>query len=115
MASRRCALRIGSDRPPAGIGTAIGRFAHARGYTLIHNLASHGVCRSLHEEPQEVATWPTRGDRRRITRWLVLTVEPFLSTGGLGERRLDAAQRAPPAPVVQYEHTVVATAGGPSS
>ena len=65
----------------AAIGQAIGRFADRGGYTLVRNLASHGVGRALHEAPAEVATWPTRGDTRRITRGMVLTVEPFLSRG----------------------------------
>jgi methionyl aminopeptidase len=104
--------QVGHDRPLAGIGKAIGRFAAERGYTLIRNLASHGTGRALHEDPEEVATWPTRGDRRRMHKGLVLTVEPFLSRGGVW-----AASGAdgwtlysePRAPVVQYEHTVVAT------
>ncbi|MBP6738239.1 MAG: M24 family metallopeptidase, partial [Rhodobacteraceae bacterium] len=94
---------------------AIGRFAAGRGYTLIRNLASHGVGRSLHEYPEEIATWPTRSDRRRITKGLVLTVEPFLSTGGQWADAGDDGWTlfsAPCAPVVQYEHTVVATDRG---
>lgn len=108
--------QVGHDKPIAGIGQAIGRFAKARGYTLIRNLASHGTGRALHEYPQEVATWPTRGDRRRMHRGLVLTVEPFLSQGGLVA--INGADdwtlySEPAAAVVQYEHTVVATERGP--
>ncbi len=104
--------QVGSDKPLAGIGKAIGRFASDRGYTLIRNLASHGVGRSLHEYPGEIATWPTRGDTRRINKGLVLTVEPFLSTGGLwanGGEDGWTLYSEPRAPAVQYEHTVVAT------
>ena len=80
--------QVGHEKPLAGIGKAIGRFASERGYTLIRNLASHGVGRALHEYPEDVATWPTRGDRRRMHKGLVLTVEPFLSKGrGLGDGR----------------------------
>ncbi|QOL82720.1 type I methionyl aminopeptidase [Pseudooceanicola spongiae] len=107
--------QVASDKPLAGIGAAIGTFAEKRGYTLIRNLASHGVGRSLHEYPEEIATWPTRGDRRRITKGLVLTVEPFLSKGGLwAEDGEDdwTLYSTPRAPVVQYEHTVVATDKG---
>lgn len=107
--------QVGSEKPLAGIGKAIGRFADARGYTLIRNLASHGVGRSLHEYPESVATWPTRGDKRRITKGLVLTVEPFLSTGGLWATEGNDSwtlHSEPRAPVVQYEHTVVATDRG---
>jgi methionyl aminopeptidase len=105
---------VGHGRPLSGIGQAVGRFAAKRGYTLIRNLASHGVGRALHEYPEEVATWPNR-DRRRIHRGLVLTVEPFLSTGGhLARAGRDgwALYAEPRALAVQYEHTVVATDRG---
>lgn len=107
--------QVGHGKPLAGIGNAIGQFAQKRGYSLIRNLASHGVGRALHEEPSEIATWPTRGDRRRIHRGMVMKVEPFLSRGGL--LAMDGADgwtlyADPPAPVVQYEHTVVATDKG---
>jgi methionyl aminopeptidase len=104
-------------KPLAGIGRAIGRFASRRGYTLIRNLASHGTGRALHEHPQEVPTWPSKGDGRKIHDGLVLTVEPFLSLGGFwATARGDdpwTLYSAPLAPVVQYEHTVVATRGAP--
>lgn len=108
--------QVGAGKPLAGIGNAIGRFAQANRYTLIRNLASHGVGRALHEYPEEIATWPTRGDTRRINRGLVLTVEPFLSKGGLwaSEGRDGwTLYSEPRAAVVQYEHTVVATDKGP--
>ncbi|WP_121067282.1 type I methionyl aminopeptidase [Chachezhania antarctica] len=104
--------QVRGGQPLAGIGNAVGRFASDRGYTLIRNLASHGIGRSLHEYPQEIATWPTRKDRRRIDKGLVLTVEPFLSTGGVWAAQGDdgwTLYSEPSAPVVQYEHTVVAT------
>jgi methionyl aminopeptidase len=107
--------QVGSNRPLAGIGKAVGKFASDRGYTLIRNLASHGVGRSLHEYPSEIATWPTRGEKRRINNGLVLTIEPFLSSGGLWATERDdewTLYSEPAAPVVQYEHTVVATDRG---
>lgn len=107
--------QVASGRPLAGIGAAVGRFASQRGYTLIRNLASHGIGRALHEYPEEIATWPTRHDRRRITRGMVLTVEPFLSTGGhMAQTGPDGWTlfSAPRAAAVQYEHTVVATDRG---
>lgn len=108
--------QVAHDKPLAGIGNAIGKFAAKRGYTLIRNLASHGVGKALHEYPEEVATWPTNRDRRRMHDGLVLTVEPFLSRGGMwaasGDRDEWTLYSDPPAPVVQYEHTVVATRRG---
>ena len=107
--------QVGAGKPLAGIGKAIGRFASGRGYTLIRNLASHGVGRSLHEYPGEIATWPDRRESRRMTKGLVFTIEPFLSTGGIMATGGDdgwTLYSDPPAPVVQYEHTVVATERG---
>ncbi|MCZ0962539.1 type I methionyl aminopeptidase [Paracoccus benzoatiresistens] len=115
QATRIGIAQVGHGKPLAGIGNAIGAFARRRGYTLIRNLASHGVGRALHEEPGEIATWPTRGDRRCIHDGLVMTVEPFLSRGGTWAQTAAGDDwtlyGSPQAPVVQYEHTVVATRG----
>lgn len=103
-------------KPLAGIGAAIGRYASKRGYTLIRNLASHGIGRSLHEDPKEIPTWPDAQENRRIRKGQVMTVEPFLSTGGeWASQGSDGwtLYAEPSAPCVQFEHTVVATERGP--
>jgi methionyl aminopeptidase len=97
------------------IGRAVQSFADHGGYTLIRNLASHGVGSSLHEDPGEIPTWYEPRDHRRIANGLVFTIEPFLSLGALwadeGDDgwtlRADGGQ-----PTVQYEHTMVATPRG---
>lgn len=108
--------QVRAGAPLRDIGTAIGGFARRHRYTLVRNLASHGVGRALHEEPGEIATWPDPAERRRMPEGLVFTIEPFLSLG------TDWAEEAedgwtlygtPAAPTVQYEHTVVATRRGP--
>jgi methionyl aminopeptidase len=97
------------------IGTAIETFADKNGYSLIRNLASHGVGRSLHEEPTSIATWHDPSERRRIHEGMVFTIEPFLSMGsewaieGGDEWTLRADTGRP---TVQYEHTMVATKRG---
>ena len=108
---------IKSGAPLAGIGQAIGAFAKKNGYTLIRNLASHGVGDSLHDEPGEIPTWPDRSERRMIADGLVFTVEPFLSLGGRVAVDREPSDgwtlvSEPPAPCVQYEHTIVATKRG---
>jgi methionyl aminopeptidase len=108
--------QVGADKPIAGIGQAIGTFAEKNGYTLVRNLASHGIGHSLHEEPKEIATWPDRSERRIMNEGLVFTVEPFLSLGAEWAEDGDdpwTLFSAPRAPTVQYEHTVVATRNGP--
>jgi methionyl aminopeptidase len=108
--------QVGAGKPLAGIGQAVGRFAEKNGYTLVRNLASHGIGHSLHEEPKEIATWPERSERRVMEKGLVFTVEPFLSLGANWAENGDddwTLYSEPRAPTVQYEHTVVATANGP--
>jgi methionyl aminopeptidase len=98
------------------IGRAVQSFADKNRYTLIRNLASHGVGSALHEEPGHIPTWYEPADRRRIHEGLVFTIEPFLSLGaslavdGDDDWTLfaDGGQ-----PTVQYEHTLVATRRGP--
>lgn len=97
------------------IGRAVQHFADKNGYTLIRNLASHGVGRGLHEEPTSIATWGDPSERRRIHEGMVFTIEPFLSLGsewavdGDDEWTLRADTGRP---TVQFEHTLVATKRG---
>lgn len=108
---------VKAGAPLADIGNAIGKLAKKGGYTLIRNLASHGVGDSLHDEPGEIPTWPDRSERRKIANGLVFTIEPFLSLGGqMAAQKSDDDEwtliAEPMAPCVQYEHTVVATPRG---
>ncbi len=108
--------QIRAGQPLANIGNAIGKFAAKNRYTLIQNLASHGVGRSLHEEPTELSTWPDPDETRMMQEGLVFTVEPFLSIGGNFAQDGDdpwTLYSEPKAPTVQFEHTVVATRNGP--
>jgi methionyl aminopeptidase len=108
--------QVKSDAPFSKIGHAIGAFAAKNRYTLIANLASHGIGRSLHEEPTEVSTWADPDETRVIEDGLVFTVEPFLSLGAIfAEGGGDAwtLYGEPQASTVQFEHTVVATRSGP--
>jgi methionyl aminopeptidase len=107
---------VRSGGPLNAIGRSIESFAEKNGYTLIRNLASHGVGAALHEEPTEIATWYEPTDARRITEGLVFTIEPFLSLGAdwVQETGDGWTLRAPGGEAtVQYEHTLVATSRGP--
>ncbi|WP_137130408.1 type I methionyl aminopeptidase [Rhizobium sp. FY34] len=110
--------QVRPGKPLAGIGHAIGAFAKKNRYTLITNLASHGVGRSLHEEPTEVPTWPDPDETRSMEEGLVFTIEPFLSLGGHwaedgGNGDPWTLYSDPKAPTVQFEHTIVVTRNGP--
>lgn len=98
------------------VGRSIETFAKKNGYSLIRNLASHGVGRGLHEDPTEIATWHDPSDRRVIREGLVFTIEPFLSLGGDWVEETGDGWTLRPLgrePTVQYEHTLVATRRGP--
>ncbi len=107
---------VRSDARLSEIGRRVERFARRGGYTLVRNLASHGVGRALHEEPAQIPTWYEPADRRVMHDGMVFTIEPFLSTGA---EWVDLAPDGwtltaePGVLTVQYEHTVVATKRGP--
>ncbi len=108
--------QVRTGQPLAAIGNAIGTFAKKNRYTLIQNLASHGIGHSLHEEPKELSTWPDPDETRIMEEGLVFTVEPFLSLGGLWAEDGDdpwTLYSEPKAPTVQFEHTIVVTKNGP--
>ncbi|MCB1176869.1 MAG: type I methionyl aminopeptidase [Leptospiraceae bacterium] len=51
------------------------------GYKTIHNLASHGIGRSLHEYPHDIPNYYNPEDTRKLEEGMVITIEPFLTKG----------------------------------
>jgi methionyl aminopeptidase len=102
--------------PLNGIGRAIERTAKANGFRVIENLGSHGVGRSLHEEPHYIAGCYDRSDHRILTEGLVITIEPFLSTRSRTVHEaadgwtLEGVKGSLSA---QYEHTMIITRDHP--
>lgn len=111
------ALReVKAGRPLNVIGKAIEKEARKNNLTVIENLGSHGVGRSLHEEPEFIPGYYDEKDRRLLKENQVITIEPFLSTGATevfdtGDGwTLSTAKRFLTA---QYEHTLVITKDKP--
>lgn len=111
------AMRRATDGAPINrIGKTIESEARAGGYTVIRNLGSHGVGRALHEEPKFIAGFFDPKDKRALKDGMVITIEPFLSTGAsyvedTGDGwTLATASRYLSA---QYEHTMVITKSQP--
>lgn len=107
---------VKADAPLNRIGQAVQAEAERSGYTVVRNLCGHGVGRGLHEPPREVANYYDPSDRRLLTDGLVLTIEPFLSTGTdfVVEQDNGWTLTMPDGSLVaQYEHTVVVTPAGP--
>jgi methionyl aminopeptidase len=94
------------------IGAAIEKVARERGLTIIRNLGSHGVGDALHEEPGFIPSYFDAKDRRRLKDGMVITVEPFLSTGARQVKELDDGWTLATSPrylTAQFEHTLVVT------
>ncbi|MBO9688567.1 MAG: type I methionyl aminopeptidase [Mitsuaria chitosanitabida] len=98
------------------IGHAIERVAKAHKFKIIENLCSHGVGRSLHEEPKTIPGYYDASDTRILEEGMVITIEPFLSTKS---RWVDEESDGWTLSGVkgnlsaQFEHTMIVTRGGP--
>ncbi|MCM2282042.1 MAG: type I methionyl aminopeptidase [Bdellovibrionaceae bacterium] len=102
--------------PVNRIGKTIESEARAGGYTVIRNLGSHGVGRALHEEPKFIAGFYDPKDKRILKDGMVITIEPFLSTGAsYVEDTGDGWTLATSSRYfsAQYEHSMVITKGQP--
>lgn len=103
------------DAPLNNIGRAMEKEARKRGFSVIENLGSHGVGRKLHEEPGFIQGYNDPKDKRRLSKGMVITVEPFVSNGAFWAE--DAGDGwtllTPNRFSAQYEHTIVVTDGEP--
>ncbi len=64
----------------ADIGQLIETEAKKRGFSVIKNLAGHGVGRSLHEEPENILNYRVKTNRERFRKNTTVAVETFIST-----------------------------------
>jgi len=62
------------------IGRLIEKEAKKKGFTVIRNLAGHGVGRSLHEEPSNILNCYVRSNRTRFKKDTTVAIETFIST-----------------------------------
>lgn len=98
------------------IGRLIESEAKKAGYTVIKNLTGHGIGRSLHEEPHEIANYHDKYNSARFKKNSVVAIETFIST------RSTIADTQPDGWtligskggfVAQHEHTIMVTGGEP--
>lgn len=64
----------------AELGKLIETEARRSGYKVIKNLVGHGVGRSLHEEPKEIACYQDKFNTKRFKKNSVVAIETFIST-----------------------------------
>lgn len=105
-----------SGNPFRSLGQAIEKVADQYGLTIIENLGSHGVGSKLHEAPEFIASFEDKKDKRKFEENMVVTIEPFLSTGAWAvDEESDGWTLTTPEKyrTAQYEHTVVITKSNP--
>ena len=97
------------------IGRAVEHEVRRSGFSVIRALTGHGIGRTIHEAPS-VPNYPDLYSRDRLTRGLVITVEPIIAMGagrsitaadGWTERTTDGSLAA------HFEHTIVITDKAP--
>src|SRR6201996_1716354 len=98
------------------IGKLIETEAKKAGYTVIKNLTGHGVGRSLHEEPHEIANYCDRENTTRFRKNSVVAIETFISTKStIAETQADGWTMLGNKGgfVAQHEHTILVTSEEP--
>ncbi len=100
----------------ADIGHLIETESKKQGYKVIKNLTGHGVGRSLHEEPSEIANYRDRFNFTRFRKNSVVAIETFISTTSTLAMTLQDGWTMvgnKGGYMAQHEHTIVVTDGKP--
>lgn len=118
MAASQSALKCGLEAAVAGanvgaIGKAVNDEVRRRGFSVIEELAGHGIGRKIHEEPDVPnIDW----DGPTLTDGLVITIEPIIAAGA-GDVYMDddgwTVKTYDRSPSAHFEHTIVITEGAP--
>ncbi len=116
QALRRTLDVVRAGAPVRALGAAIEDVARRYGLGVIRNLGSHGIGRSLHEEPKFVPGFDDPNEQRTLEEGQVIALEPFVTTG------LPSVTTAadgwtllnrPGSITAQFEHTLVVTSRRP--
>jgi len=94
------------------IGYLIETEAKKRGYKVVKNLTGHGIGRSLHEEPSEIANYRDPFNTKRFKKNSVLAIETFISTASTYAETLSDGWTMVGNKggfMAQHEHTIVVT------
>jgi methionyl aminopeptidase len=102
----------------ARVGRRLGDLSHAlqsyaeeHGLGVVRNYVSHGIGRSLHEDP-EIKNYGAAGKGMRLRHGMTLAIEPMLTLGHYDVRELDdgwTAVTQDGSLAAHFEHTIVIT------
>jgi methionyl aminopeptidase len=98
------------------IGHLIETEAKKRGYKVIKNLTGHGIGKSLHEAPGEIANYRDPFNRIRFKKNSVVAIETFISTTSTYAETLNDGWTMVGNKggfMAQHEHTIVVMDGKP--
>jgi methionyl aminopeptidase len=98
------------------IGFLMETEAKKRGYKVIKNLTGHGIGRSLHEAPHEIANYRDKFNLTRFKKNSVVAIETFIATTStIAETLQDGWTMVGNKGgfMAQHEHTIVVTDGQP--
>jgi methionyl aminopeptidase len=98
------------------IGFLIETEAKKRGYKVIKNLTGHGIGRSLHEEPTEIANYRDRFNLTRFKKNSVVAIETFITTTSTYAETLNDGWTMVGNKggfMAQHEHTILVTDAKP--
>ena len=97
------------------ISNAIQTYVEAHGFSVVRELAGHGVGRDLWEDPQIPNFGPARKGPR-LKRGMVLAIEPMVNLGSHEVKILEddwTVVTVDGSPSAHFEHTVAITNQGP--
>jgi methionyl aminopeptidase len=104
-----------AGQPLRNIGRAVERRARRSGFRVVRNICGHGVGRHIHEPPSVPNTFERR-NQTVLSEGLVITIEPFLTTGATSVIEDDDGWtlRTPDGSLgAQFEHTLIVTRAAP--
>lgn len=100
----------------ADIGHLMETEAKKHGYKVIKNLTGHGIGRSLHEEPSDIANYRNRFNLTRFRKNSVVAIETFIATTSTYAETLNDGWTMvgnKGGYMAQHEHTILVTDGLP--
>jgi methionyl aminopeptidase len=97
------------------ISAAIQEFIEARGYNVVREYTSHGVGKSMHEDPQ-VPNYGRAGSGVPLKSGMTIALEPMVLAGSMKTRLLEDRWTVCSLDgelTAHYEHSVAVTKNGP--
>lgn len=104
-----------AGEPLARVGYEVEQEVRRHGFRVLRELCGHGIGRAIHENPSVCNFYDPR-ERTRLTKGLVIALEPIISAGS-DRTRVESdgwtVRSADRSLTAHFEHTIVISAGTP--